>query len=43
MINITPLIYALSLIIASCVVYAVLWLMVQAWRLFVAWCEEMTG
>lgn len=41
MINITPLIIALLLIIAACAAYAALWLIAQAWRWFVAWCEEI--
>lgn len=43
MINITPLIIALLLIIAACAAYAVVWLMVQAWRWFVAWCMEIVN
>jgi len=42
MINITPLTIVIFQIIAACVAYAVAWLMLQAWRWFVAWCEEIT-
>ena len=38
MINITPLTIALANIIAA---YAVVWLMLQAWRWFVVWCMEI--
>ena len=42
MINITPLIIALLHIIAAVADCAALWLIAQAWRWFVAWCEEVT-
>ena len=41
MINITPLTIALANIIAAVAACAVAWLMVQAWRWFVAWCMEI--
>ena len=42
MINITPLTIVIFQIIAACAAYAVVWLTVQAWRWFVAWCMEIT-
>lgn len=41
MLDLTPFKFAASLALGGCVIYAALWLMLQAWRLFVAWCMEI--
>ena len=43
MLDLTPFKFAASLAIGGFAIYATLWLLRWTWRLFVAWCEEVTG
>lgn len=42
MLDLTPFKFAASLALGGVFIYATLWLLRLTWRLFVAWCEEMT-
>ena len=41
MVDLTPFKFAASLALGGFAIYATLRLMLQAWRLFVAWCMEI--